>query len=533
MRRKNPQNKLRCISSDSGNSSNSSDTSGPDGPQRIRFEGHALGECIDSTMAALHIIPDVYQRTRKIHQVLPQPDGKKTIWPISESNLKGLVSKYIEYFTIKPTKNGFEENPITPPKDVIDAIYTAGYWAKLPYLRAITTHPVVRRDGSVQSRPGYDPKTQVFSTHTEKIDIHPFTKEEAYHARAQLLELVDEFPFVDISADVWLGTILTPLVRPWCGPAPFFIVTSSTPSAGKGRLIDISSIISCGGGGIEATALPPNTEEWQKCLISWGLSCPEIIYFDNVFSGSVISSPVLDMALTKDVFSGRILGQSKNVDIELLTTWMASGNNISTKGDTSRRTLICRIEPNMEFPECREFRIPNILAYTKKHRNNYLSLACGIVAGWLASRGPIPSPPLGSFEGWSYAVRGAILWSGGADIADALASRVLEGDDSATVHRALLAEWFKSIDKPVTAKDILEICENATDLYHGNMADIIAEFCPGNGPNRFGTIKALSFRLRGIEGRTRNIMISGDSVKMAVKRVPGSAPIKWTVDKIE
>jgi len=500
---------------------------------RIKYNENEPGACLFKTMQAIGVIPDIYQRGEMIVSIIQQFNGRSVPRQISESELTCLVSGYIDYYKTKLTKEGYEDYRIAPPKLVMAALHDAKEWPRVPYLRAITSHPVVRRDGSIRSKPGYDPKTQVFSTHSGDLNVKTFTQEEAAHARAQLLELVDEFPFVGVSADVWLGSVLTPLVRPWSGPSPFFIVTSSTPSAGKGRLIDISSIISCGGGGVEATALPPSTEEWQKCLISWALNCPEIIYFDNVFSGSTISSPVLDMALTKDSFTGRILGQSKAIEIELLTTWMASGNNISTKGDTARRTLICRIEPGVEFPECREFRIPNILAYTKKHRSHYLSLACGILAGWLASRGPIPTPPLGSFEGWSYVVRGAIMWAGGADISEAVASHSLDSDEAASTHRALLAEWYKSIDNPVTTKELLEKCENATDLYNGKLADIVSDFCPGKGLIRFGTIKQLSFRLRGVENRVRNVKISNGSAKMAITRVPGSAPVKWIVSIAE
>jgi len=496
----------------------------------LKFDPESLDLCIDDTQELLNIIPDIYQRGESINWILPQHNGRSVPRRISESNLTGLISRYITYFKERWTKDGLQKINIFPPKEVMNAIYTAGYWPKVPYLKAITNHPVVRRDGSTRSQPGYDPRTQVFSTHSGDLEIKSFTQEEATHARAQLLELVDEFPFVGVSADVWLATVLTPLVRTWCGPAPFFIITSSTPSAGKGRLVDISSIISCGGGGVEATALPTNTEEWPKCLLAWAFNCPEIIYFDNVFSGSTISSPVLDMALTKDNFTGRVLGQSKSVEIELLTTWMASGNNISTTGDTARRTLICRIEPMMEYPEYREFRISNILAYTKKHRSHYLSLACGILSGWLASRGPIPTPPLGSFEGWSYAVRGAIIWAGGADISEALATHDIEGDSSAATHRALLAEWHKSLERPVTAKELLDICESATPLHDEKLADIVSEFCPGKGVIRFGTVKQLSFRLRGIENRVRTVKIATGSVNMAVTRVTGTAPVKWIVE---
>jgi len=505
----------------------------PQDRRDIRYDENVPGICLENTVEALEKIDGLYQKGGQLVLIQPQNRGRDTATPVSESGLTCLVSKYVNYFMPKVTKQGIEDKRLTPPKIVMSALHQAGYWPKVPYLRAITSHPIVNHDGSIRSQTGYDPETQVFSTHMGDLEVKPMTQNEATHARSTLLELVDQFPFVGASADVWLGSMLTPLVRPWCGPSPMFIITSSTPSAGKGRLVDILSIISCGGEGIEGGALPPNDEEWQKRLISWALACPEIIYFDNVFSGSRIGSSVLDMALTRDRFSGRILGQSKIIEIELLATWIAAGNNLSTHGDTSRRALICRIEPNMERPECREFRIPNILQYTKKHRAHYLSCACGILAGWLATQRPSPSPPLGSFERWSHVVRGAILWAGGADIASALASQVSDGDDTATIHRSLLAEWHATLTEPVSTAKLLQLCENATDLYNGKLAEIIAELCPGKGSNRYGTTRAISTRIRGLENRVRNVQIGSNSVRMAVKRVPNQSPILWRVEILD
>lgn len=530
-----PRKRLRLVKGSEDNMSNDSGDSGDRCGQRKRvyYEKGFPKRCLAESMEHLDNVDGLYENAGRLVKIISQNRGRDTIYPISEAELTCCVSGSICYYNKITTRVGVQDNILAPPKLVMTALHRVGHWPKVPYLRAITSHPVIWHDGSIRREPGYDPKTQVFSTHKGDLDVKPLSQDEAKHARSMLLELVDEFPFVGVSADVWLGSLLTPLVRPWCGPSPLFIMTSSTPSAGKGRLVDILSIISCGGEGIEGGALPPNKEEWQKCLISWALACPEIIYFDNVFSGSRIGSDVLDMALTRDKFSGRILGQSKSIEVELLATWIMSGNNLSTRGDTSRRSLICRIEPRVEHPEMRTFRIPDILKHTQKHRAHYLSCACGILAGWLASRSPSPTPILGSFERWSHVVRGAIMWAGGADIIEALATQVSDSDDLAAIHRSLLEEWHKTLKEPISAAKLLDLCENASDLYHGKLSDIISELCPGKGPAKFGSVKSLSVNFRGLENRVRNIQKDNNSVRMAVKRVPQTAPILWYVEILD
>ena len=499
----------------------------------IRYRSSLSGQSMDKTMLYLKRVQNLYQRGNVLVEVLSDPPQRDEAFPVSEADLAHKITEYFKFVSIKATKEGFQEISVAPPKSIISAIHRKGRWPGVPYLRAITSHPVVRPDGSIRTEPGYDEEIGVYSTHNGDLGVKPYTQREAYEARKKLFELVDEFPFVDSDFDVWLGSVLTPLVRPWCGPSPMFIITSSTPGAGKTRLTKISSIISCNEEGIERGAIPPNNEEWQKCLISWALNCPEIICFDNVRSGSKIGSSVLDMALTEDKLSGRLLGQSKNINIELSATWIANGNNLTTAGDTSRRALICRIEPMMARPDKREFRIPNILAHTRMHRARYLSLSCGILAGWLASQGPAPLPLLGSFERWSHAVRGAILWAGGADIANALAAELEDSNDDERIHCDLMAQWHAELEGPITASKLLELCQNSSDLYYGKLADIVSEFCPGRGSERFGTVKMLSAALRARENRVRDVEIKDRMFRLAVKRVRKHSPAAWTIQVLE
>lgn len=494
----------------------------------IQYQASSPGACYRETMDVIRNL-GLYQKAGLLVQALPQQSGRVAPVALSEAGLACLLSDHIRYVGRRRTKEGdYEEYAVAPPKTVVAAIHRACHWPGVPYLRAITSHPIVRRDGSVRSAPGYDPETEVLSMHSEDLEVEPLDQDGARHAREMLLEIVDEFPFVGIGADVWLAAVLTPLVRPWCGPSPMIAITSSTPSSGKGRLADLATIISCGGEGVEGGALPPNDEEWQKRLISWALMSPEVIYFDNVVSGSRIGSAVLDMALTRDRFSGRILGQSRMVEVELMALWLAAGNNLGTFGDTARRVLMCRIEPRCERPELRNFVIPDILGYARENRSRLLKHALGILSGWVATTPEGPSPPLGSFEEWSRVVRGAIIWAGGEDVADALASQTAGADDEAQLHRALLEAWIRDIRTPSTAAQVIARCDEVDDLEDDKLPEVIAEMCPGKGNNRFGTANRLSAKLRAIEGRVRDV----EGVPFALERCDGKGPAKWNVEEV-
>lgn len=484
--------------------------------------------------ATMDVLPSlgVYQRAGALVQVLAQPTGHPVPVAISEPGLTCLISDRVSYRSVRLVKKDWVEVEVAPPKLVMSAVHSACAWPGIPYLRAITSHPVVRRDGSVMSSPGYDAITQTLSTHDYDLEVEPLSQEGAMRARAELLDLVDEFPFVDASADVWLAAVLTPLVRSWCGPSPMILFTSSTPSSGKGRLADLATTISCGGEGVSGGAVPPNTTEWGKQLIAWGSMGPEVIYFDNVASGSQIGSPVLDMALTRDQFTGRILGLSKMVRVEILALWLAAGNNIGVIGDTARRALICRIEPKCERPELRTFKRSPILEYASKHRLLYLKAALGMLSGWLSTdECRSPTPPLGSFEEWSRVVRGAIIWAGGDDVADALASQVDRADDGADIHRALLEAWRDALPNGATAAQVLAQCsgEGLEDLGDEHpLPELIAEICPGRGGHKYGSAKTLSREIRAMELRPRAV----DGVELRLARQDKKGAISWCVEEV-
>jgi hypothetical protein len=81
--------------------------------------------------------------------------------------------------------------------------------------------------------------------------------------------------------------------------------------------------------------------------------------------------------------------------------------------------------------------IKELIEYVVLHREDLLVAAITIVAGYLRSGEPRPSP-FGSFLGWSRSVRGAIMWAGGNDVVNAIGSRLPEADQEAATQRRVL-----------------------------------------------------------------------------------------------
>jgi hypothetical protein len=99
------------------------------------------------------------------------------------------------------------------------------------------------------------------------------------------------------------------------------------------------------------------------------------------------------------------------------TTWLATGNNISVKGDLTRRVLTCDIDSGVERPEERVFD-RDLLPWVAAHRHALVAAGLTVLRAFLLAKCPNPKSglkPFGGFEEWSRIVRGALVWLGEAD----------------------------------------------------------------------------------------------------------------------
>lgn len=108
--------------------------------------------------------------------------------------------------------------------------------------------------------------------------------------------------------------------------------------------------------GVAPAALPPannQDEETRKRLFSALRDGHRVLLWDNV--RDPLGNGAMDAFLTAPQFSDRILGKSEMATLPNRVLFLATGNNLRLVGDTCRRILTARIDPQMEKPYGREF----------------------------------------------------------------------------------------------------------------------------------------------------------------------------------
>jgi hypothetical protein len=409
-------------------------------------------------------------------------------------------------------------------RKLVPAVMARGEWDDIRPLDAIVSYPVMRRDGTLLTRSGYDSATRTLAEMAIDLDVPDApTRVDAIVARSLLTELVGDFPFANGGRSAWLAALLTPLARPAIdGPTPLLLLDASQRGSGKTLLADaLSTIVT---GEVASRRVAPKTrEEWDKVLFSILLAGDPLVLFDNVTN--MLVSDALDAVLTGTVFAQRVLGVNEDRRVAVRTMFIASANNARLSTDLVRRSLGCRLEPADENPEMRTtFREPDLLGHVRRERHRYLAAALTILRAYaVADRPRVTARPMGSYTAWCRVVRDALVWAGAEDPAttqDALR-------ESADVERDelgdLLSAWHATLgDRAVTARELLDAARAGTDA--GRLLDALRGAMPsGAEPSAHGIGNAL----RKVRGQ-----IVGGLVLRESAGLTGANARKWCIRSV-
>jgi hypothetical protein len=305
-----------------------------------------------------------------------------------------------------------------PPSDYAAALMSrVGHWSFKP-LHAIVEAPTLRPGTwSVLQKPGYDEQSGLYFEPGDgaftPIDERP-TPDDAARALETLREPFAEFPFIDEAAgSVALAAVLTALVRRSLPTAPMFLFDAPVRSSGKTLLVRAISHIATGHETANTTFTGDPNEE-RKRILSLLIAGDPIVCLDNI--DRPLEGDTLCAVLTSPFFQDRQLGISKMVTVPTCTTWFATGNNVTVRGDLATRVLPCRIDPQVERPETRAFKRLDLLGYLSKFRAPLVAAALTMMRAYVVAGKPKqPVRPFGRFEDWSAIVRSTFLWLGCAD----------------------------------------------------------------------------------------------------------------------
>jgi len=380
----------------------------------------------------------------------------------------------------------------------------------IPVCTGVVSAPVLRSDGTIADKRGYDQQTGLFLDVEE--DYPPVMPKE------KAVELLDDifadFPFQTAAHKSGaIATLITLFCRPaFEGCAPLFLVDANTSGTGKGLLTDTIAMIF---EGLRATryALPKDPDELRKKITAAIIAGVPYVVFENL--KTKLGGATLEGALTATRWQDRLLGANKSVDLPICLTWLANGNNVSMTGDMPRRIVHVRLESKLERPDTRtDFRHLDLLDYVSKHRSELIVAALSIPAGFIKDgRTDQKLPAWGGFEAWSDLVRSSIVWAGLPDCDSRVQLREVADDE--TDKLAELIEAWAELPFAANVATALTLAES------GQAAKLSELVTPVHSDKRSGFIGTL---LRTYRGR----VFGGRKIE----RTEGKPP-KWQVVKVE
>jgi putative DNA primase/helicase len=292
-------------------------------------------------------------------------------------------------------------------------------WLFKPVIGVINTQ-TIRPDGTLLKEAGYDPQTGFVLFDPPPLPTIPVapTRNDALNALQLIDGLLDEFPFAnDASRSVALSLMMTLVLRPALTPAvPLHAADAPEGGTGKSYLYDVASVLAIG----ELTPVISRghtAEETEKRLIGAALEGRLLIVLDNC--NGLLRSEFLCQAVERPVIKPRPLGTTRMPTLANGFVCGANGNNIEIADDLVRRTLMCRLDANMEQPYLRDFKWNPVIEILRD-RGRFIAAVLTIARAYVVAGMPNRAPPLLSFEAWSHLVRSSLIWLGRADPVDTI-----------------------------------------------------------------------------------------------------------------
>jgi len=483
-----------------------------------RAESVLLGRCkeLQIFQRAGELVRIISLPERHIDNQLSRPEGSVQLEPLSNTALTEIFNR----IAIWRRQNSDGTVRIDcPPRIAGYYLARVGSW-RVPILTGIISAPILRVDGSVLGKQGYDTATGLYLASPSDSPTIPGrpTRTDAKVALRTLLIPFTQFPFIaDQDRAVHVACILTAIQRPLLHACPIFGYTAPAQRSGKSLLAESVAIIATGKPA-PATAISGEREETRKMITSALREAHSIINLDNV--EYPLASADLAKAITQPEYQDRALGTNRMLRLPTTVLWTATGNNLSFRGDLTSRALVCRIDAKVESPEARTFQIPQLRTFLETNRDDLVSAALTILRAYHVAGSPRqPINPWGGFEDWSASIREALIWVGMTDPCETRSAVIAddpEREDSLTVLRALHEKFGGN---KFTARRILRRLESSKLLR--TAIEVV-----GAGHNKEVDPRRLGWWLR----RNHNRIIGGLRLE-SVGKTSGSA--RWRVVEVE
>lgn len=410
--------------------------------------------------------PQVYQRNERLVEIM---NGR--IRDLTVAQIRARLTSAINFMKRDGRASASEKAKLvnTVPSDhVVHFLADMGDWGARP-LSGVTTTPLVRRDGTIQQDPGYDPETRFVYAPKGNFPRVPDSpsRDECLAQLSTVIAPISSFPWKTIgnkspSLSAYVALLLTSLlVGTIEGNIPGFVISANVRGTGKSKLTQIASLVASG----EVAPTTPfarDDDEVRKSIVGLLKKGRRIIMWDNVVRK--ISGESLDMLLTTRLYEDRELGKSINPEYENNSISIFTGNNLEAEGDTVRRLVPIDIHCDDPQPEKRVFDF-DPLKMVREDRAEIVSALLTIIRGWYIAGCPRDNTvTMGSYEEWSGIVPQILIWLG---ISNPLLTRE---HSSVVVDRSLLearelADLWTSIEVALGAPTGITMIQTMRYLY--------------------------------------------------------------------
>lgn len=473
----------------------------------------------DAALVALRSHPNVYQRGGLLvaiitdelpnRSIVKRDDGTPRIDYIPKAWIQHDLAEVARFIQFK--SKGWK--PVEPPHNLVEEFYKPRRLTGIRVLSGVTESPLLRPDGSIITRPGYDPRTGLYYKPFDTIPDIPDqpTQADALQARDELHEVVQDFPFEDPQGfSAWLALLFTYFARPTInGAMPLFVIDANVRSAGKSLLAQLAAIIMTGR---KAATIGWSKDEIEnkKSLTSLFIAGDPVILFDNV--DCQLGGAALNAALTSTDWDDRILGESRRTGkLPINSLLMATSNNATFGADTVRRTIHISLHSPYEHPEDRtDVSIEKIREWTCNNRPRLVRAVMTILRAFAVAKPTIKLSPMADYIEWSERVRAPLVWMGMSDplMTQKVLAKRADSDASelgalmnAMLYAAPNGEWC-------TAATLVKRAESGTPGALGNgtwdgvpLRDMLLEYRPGRSKEGLPTAAVLAGRLTHYRNR--------------------------------
>ncbi|MFC2018696.1 hypothetical protein ACFLU4_01900 [Chloroflexota bacterium] len=413
---------------------------------------------------------------------------------LGESAFRGCLARSCNFVRINVRGDRIA---VPPPLDVVRDCLSLGEW-QFPALLGITEAPVIRPDGTVMNKPGYDRATNLYYYPSAKLTVPPIPDKPSdsdIKAAIELaLEPLADFPFdTEASQANAMATMFTPILRPMMdGPVPLALFDKPQQGTGASLLAEVISLIATGRAAAMMTA-QKDDEGWRKTITSLLLKGQLIVTIDNILYE--LWAPSLAAILTATTYQDRILGRSEMVILPNRTTWLATGNNIRLRGDLPRRCIWVRMDALMARPWLRDqsdFKHPQLIEWVSEHRGAILAAILTVARAWVVAGMPEAQglPNLGGYESYCRVVGGVMAYMDVSGFLANLDAMYNETDTETPKWESFLETWHDVLgDKAVTTAELISHINDNVEL-HSTLPDTIADTDARNYTRRLGNALA-------------------------------------------